>query len=40
MMAYPLILAALGLSPLALGLWVAAGDLAAHLNARQIGGAK
>lgn len=33
---YPLILAALGMAPLAYGLWVAAHDLAAHLNARAV----
>lgn len=32
MMLYPFALAALGMAPLALGLWIAAGDLAHHLN--------
>lgn len=31
---YPLALAALGMAPLALGLWIATQDLAAHLNAK------
>lgn len=31
-MIYPFILAAIGLAPLTLGLWIAAGDLAAILN--------
>ena len=32
MPAYPLLLAALGMAPLAYGLWIAAHDLVAHLN--------
>ncbi len=33
-MLYPFALAILGMAPLALGLWIAAQDLAAHLNAK------
>lgn len=31
-MLYPLALALLGMAPLAFGLWIAASDLAHHLN--------
>lgn len=34
---YPLALSLIGMAPLAYGLWVAAQDLAAHLNARDAG---